>query len=267
MTTETEDLSKADKTRAKIIKRIHALMQRTTANGATEQEALSAAAMAAKLMAEHDLTLTNIEETVENPIGAHDTDIGKLHDVRWCTGPIADLTGTISWRQGALFTFFGLKRDAEIASTMMVMIKNAMDAELAKWRATDRYRRALFTDSPNNLRSNFMKACALRIALRIDELAKEKKARMASAQRTTVGEGEDAIEVAGGTQGTALVVQKEKIVNEAFDKLDIKFGASPRIGKGFTNGSMAAKLDGYAAGGRVGLGGIGDDSRQRKIEG
>ena len=139
--------------RQRIMKRVQALLAKRIENGATEQEALSSAALAARLMADHDLTMLDVESHEDNPIGAMENNLGKLHDVRFCMAGIEALTGTKYYRCGALFTFFGRKLDTQVASSMMIMLKNAMDGEWAKYKQTPEYMRQSLEIAPVTIRS------------------------------------------------------------------------------------------------------------------
>lgn len=258
----TADLKK---TRERIMRRVHALLQKTPANGASEQEAMSAAALAAKLMAEHDLTLIDIKDQTDNKIGALEINMGALHDVRYACSGIEALTGTTYFRCCALMTFFGYERDTSIAIAILGMLRNAMDAEWARYRTSVLYQLERNRHASNSIRSAFMKAMAIRIGRRLHVLAEEKRARMGSAAPSTIIDPEtgETIVVAGGSAGTALVVQKQREVDDALRAtgLKIKAGRAPNIAAMPT----IAKSAGWEAGGKVGLGGIGDNAETPKL--
>lgn len=103
----------------KIMERIKKLLEITTANGATENEAITAALKAQKLMAEYDIELADIEDRDATPeIVKLQTDCGegnkwkyKLHNI------IAKNFRCKSYFIGNRYAiFYGFKQDAEIAS-------------------------------------------------------------------------------------------------------------------------------------------------------
>lgn len=103
----------------KIMERIKKLLEITTANGATENEATTAALKAQKLMAEYDIELADIEDRDATPeIVKLQTDCGegnkwkyRLHNI------IAQNFRCKSYFVGKRYAiFYGFKQDAEIAS-------------------------------------------------------------------------------------------------------------------------------------------------------
>lgn len=103
----------------KVMERIKKLLEITTSNGATENEAITAALKAQKLMAEYDIELSDIGDRDTTPeIVKLQTDCGegnkwkyRLHNI------IANNFRCKSYFIGNRYAvFYGFKQDAEIAS-------------------------------------------------------------------------------------------------------------------------------------------------------
>lgn len=102
----------------KVMERIKKLLEITTSNGATENEAITAALKAQKLMAEYDIALSDIQDRVTTQeIIELRTDCGegnkwkyRLHNI------IAANFRCKSYFVGSRYAiFYGFKQDAEIA--------------------------------------------------------------------------------------------------------------------------------------------------------
>lgn len=127
--------------REKIAGRIRALKAKTVANGCTEDEALAAAALLAKLLGQYNMTLDEAElrqspfTKAEYP--EEDTWIGEK---LWVVADgISYLTGARYWsdRPGCApkITFFGFSHEVEVASYLLDLCSNAMyGAMLSQFR-------------------------------------------------------------------------------------------------------------------------------------
>lgn len=114
---EDPDLATLNKLRI----RIQGLRAKTTDNGCTEGEALSAAAKVAELLDRHDLSLTDVEirdaPCERREYATHHNKRIPLDD---CIGAIADFCDCRVWREKnpagkARYVFFGLRSDIEAA--------------------------------------------------------------------------------------------------------------------------------------------------------
>ena len=127
-----------------LLARIRAISARTTDNGCTEAEALAAASMLAKLLAEHGLSMTDVE-IGEERCGIEYLETGRraLHESSFCMVPIAELCDCRVWtcwtRQDEehlngprtkKIAYFGLPGDVETAVYLTRVVKASMDAEL-----------------------------------------------------------------------------------------------------------------------------------------
>jgi hypothetical protein len=121
--------------REKIAARIRALLAKTVENGCTEDEAVAAAALAAKLLEKYNLTLDEVEirksdfewhrEQFADEVGA------RLWKV---ASAVAHLTDTQTWvsPKGVFpyeISFFGLDHEVEIAKYLLAICAYAMRSE------------------------------------------------------------------------------------------------------------------------------------------
>jgi len=146
--------------RRKLIEKVRALLQKTAENGCTEGEAMAAAAKAAELMAQFDLTMTDVEigatECTERPMAAPARD----HPIQWVLTAVAHFTDTRVWLSKqphfaqapqtdlfghasrgrtewlAEYVFFGFEPDVEVAHYLVDICKTAMDRGAADFRAS-----------------------------------------------------------------------------------------------------------------------------------
>lgn len=219
-----------------VSRRIRALLSKTTENGATEAEAIAAAVKARELMDAYRLTMTDIEIQSE-PVIQEEVDRPnaiKYAAVDYCGKGIEAYCGVRSWmrskwdeRRGryTVRVFIGLKPDVEMAHYLYVMIDGAIKSELAAFQRSRGYRDRGDTAS-------FQLGMARRINARLHDMARELEP------------------VAVTATGTALVLVKNAVVNQAYDALGLKFRGSYA---GMSNRSHSAYTSGQTAGNRVNL--------------
>lgn len=117
--------------REKIAKRIRALAAMTTANGCTEEEAVNAAAILARLLKEHNMTVDEAQMR-EQPFAKHREYVEDAVGERlWKPADgIAHLTGCRYWSSPAglppSITFFGFDHEVEIARYLLDICRRAM---------------------------------------------------------------------------------------------------------------------------------------------
>ena len=127
--------------RAKLATKIKALLAMNMGNGCTEAEALSAAGKASELMAEHDLSYTDIEgEIAVEVFGANKrkffTGNGRKrgdHPVSRVVMSIGTLWDCRCWVSGDDLIFFGEKSDTEHAHSMADLLRQSIDTEAARF--------------------------------------------------------------------------------------------------------------------------------------
>lgn len=220
------------KQREAIIAKVRALLAKTIENGATEAEALFAAAKAAELMAKYDLEMDEVEAR-EAGVKQADRDMDPVfahHLARVCWA-IADLCGVRTWGDGggALLskqTFFGLPHDVEVAGYLADVCERAMANDLASASAAGGW--ALFPRKRAVLSDSFLAGMSRRLSERISELAWTRK-------RAT---------------GSALVPLKDAIIEREMEDKGIELEDS-RVGK--RDVDREAFRQGRAAGEKVGL--------------
>ena len=228
-------------TRDKIATKVRALKDRTTDRGCTEAEAMTAASLAAKLMTEHDLTMTDVE-IGESTCDTTFVNTGKktTHEVRLAIKAIAFFTDTVAWRdrdEGVIrYAFFGLENDTEFAVYLHDVIRAAMDAEVAAYKS---HQWLLDEPSGRSASHSFLVGMARRVSERLKEL---KRTQNASTIAST---------------GRDLVVVKSHLVHGQFAQLGMRL----RKGSATHSHDQRAHAAGKAAGDRVGFNRrIGDDS-------
>jgi hypothetical protein len=182
-----EGSTKREQIRAKV----RALLALTIENGATEGEAMNAAAMAAKLMAEYDLTYVDMEQEVRGErYGAR----GKpgyvrgsrrrksFHEVHNCLMRIAEFfdcrvftTALVNEGQGGELVYFGSEMHTELAHQMTDMIRMVMETEFAHYLHVNRG-----VIHGRKLRASFMFGMTNRINQRFFEIMEERKRNVPS---------------------------------------------------------------------------------------
>lgn len=201
---ENPDLTALDKLKT----RIQGLRAKTTDNGCTEDEALSAAAKVAELLSRYDLSLTDVEirdapcERLE-----YETHRNKRIPLGDCIGAIANFCDCRAWREknpmgDARYVFFGLRSDIEAARYLTELIDSAVRFELGRYKTTTDYQR--FRHQERHMaNASFTLGMVASIA---DKLTAMKAGR----------------DHANSVAGRDLVVLKSAVVDAELNKLDLK---------------------------------------------
>lgn len=216
--------------RARIIKMIQALQNKTIENGCTEDEAIAAALKMGELMEKYGIESTEAELKAETCIaGIHGGERMKAHESKWVAATVAKYCYCKVWRETGTgkIVFFGIPSDVEIATYLMRVIEGAMNQGWKKFKTSDD-----FPEWDRNARASFMAGLANRVNKRLDDM------RMARHGTTATG--------------TALIVVKDAIVTEQFaaTNLRLKKGGQSKT----TMGSHEAYEAGKKAGDSVHLG-------------
>jgi len=118
--------------RETIARRIRALLAKTVQNGCTEDEAIAAAQLAAKLLASHNMTIDEAQ-MCETPFTEHKEYVEDiLGDRLWKPADgISFLTGCRYWSSASgvvpkSITFFGFDHEVEIAKYLLEICARAM---------------------------------------------------------------------------------------------------------------------------------------------
>jgi hypothetical protein len=184
------------------------LRSKTTDNGCTEAEALSAAAKVAELLDRYDLSLTDVElraapcerREYENPRK-------KRVPLDGCIGAIADFCDCRVWREknragDVRYVFFGLSSDIEVAHYLTELIDNAVRSEVGRYKISAGYRRFRHQDR-HVANSSFALGMVASIADKLTAMKRERDA------------------VNNGT-GRDLVVIKASVVDAELEKLGLE---------------------------------------------
>lgn len=122
--------------REKIAAKIRALRSKTVANGCTEAEAMSAAAMLSKLLDQYNMTLDEAELRA-SPFDQVVMEEEDRYVAPWLwivAAGIAELTNTRTWNERPGETpkvvFFGLQHEVEIACYLLEICSGAMYSEM-----------------------------------------------------------------------------------------------------------------------------------------
>lgn len=126
--------------REKIAARIRALLNKTVENGCTEDEAVAAADLAAKLLAKYNLTLDEVELRKSEFKRHREQHTDEVGERLWKVGmAIAYLTDTKSWSSNKgvfpyIINFFGLDHEVDIARYLLAICGRAMRQEHRRLR-------------------------------------------------------------------------------------------------------------------------------------
>lgn len=232
-----------NKQREDILRRIRLLRERTVERGCTEAEAMAAAELASKLLAEHDLTLTEVE-LKEVELTVEDFDTGRLPQhvgLSWVLVPLGEFTDTMTrvvsgeqtrerdhWRSNTTshYQFFGTKPDAETAAYLLQVIYGAMEREVREYLE---HRKRIGQPGGVRARNAFLVGMGSRIASRLTALRKQRDAVVKPT-------------------GRDLVVLKNQLIVQSGNKLG--FDGETRSTAVRTHDTHAS-LAGHAAGDRV----------------
>jgi hypothetical protein len=229
---------------ARVKTRIKALTDKTVANGCTEAEAMAAAEMVGRLLERYALSMDEIEVRqsrcvqVEIPIGGR-----RRRPIDGCVPAIARLCDCKVWlargpKPGEdpangvpRYVFFGFETDTALATYLYKVIERAMATEVLGFRVAKPQLRAVRLRRASD---SFQHGVAARVAERLEAMHTEREAHV-RAQRAT---------------GTALILAKHRVVDDAFAEADVRLVSSGAIGR---RRIMGAFREGWAAGDRVNL--------------
>jgi hypothetical protein len=234
--------------REAIVAKVKALLAKTIQNGCTEDEALSAAALAGKLMEQHDLAYEDVEREVRDErYGArsgpldrskprrctllrNETD-AEMHEIFLLCGEIAKFFDCEVWGTENELTYFGAADDTELAHRLTDLIRVAMDFEWASYLNGDGRDPTIHV---RTLRLSFVVGMMRRLDERLKAVKQERS---------------------GLPTGRTLVEVKAAVVSEKFATFMRDSGLQlESVDVLVYDGSNDAYAAGQAAGDRVGLG-------------
>ncbi len=222
---------------AKVKARIRALAAKTVERGCSEAEAMAAAAKVGELLEVYGLSMGEVELREEACVQARLSVQGPGRiALRWLFPSVLRLCECRGWTDGREdLVLYGLEPDVQMAEYLLRVIEGALAFEEARYRRSPAYR-----DNPlpgQAILRSFRYGFADRVAKRLDAMADERQAAAAARQAAAV-------------TGTALVLAKERKVEEGFRGLGIRLRS---VTSTATVRDRSAWGDGAAAGGRVGL--------------
>ena len=210
--------------------RIRALAEKTVSNGCTEAEALSAAEMVGRLLERYALTMDEVEvrATVcvqtEVPIGGarrRPVDVAVPAIARFCDCKVWLARG----EGGARYVFFGFETDTVLARYLFSVVDRAIRSELLAFRAASPRLAGLALRYAS---ASFQHGRATRVAERLEAMHRARDAAVAERRAA----------------GTALMVVKQRVVQEAFRAERVRLVAarqrrSVRVNAAFRRGVVA----------------------------
>lgn len=199
--------------RESIKSKISKLLNMTEEHGASESEAMVAASMAAKLMSEHDIQLSELVIKNSKSIkgGCNFKAYGTTRLGQGFSNSIGEFCDCKVWRdcnEGVL-VYFGLPHDVEIANFLFDMLSNTVSVEIDKYKNSQTFKTQKFAGTNGKtLVNSFICGIESRIREKLQTLIQEKKNAMSAAT------------------GTGLVVMKNQVVNKDFAELNMKLRTS-----------------------------------------
>lgn len=219
-----------------IIRKIKALRARAADSASSEAEAAKAAAVADKLLREHDIDLSELDVRAE---GVGKTVWGEGQRTRtaesWALVNIGRATNTKVWLQnGGEFAILGNPADVEVALYYLDLVSAAAASCLSAYQRTDAYQDAqrVYGYSRRKIHSDYKIGVCQRLGERIREQAEAERAPQAA--------------------GKGLVVVKDALINQWLADngvgLAAKRSRSRTVGASYRQGREAAENVGIGRG-------------------
>ncbi|MFV0536789.1 MAG: DUF2786 domain-containing protein [Dysgonomonas sp.] len=163
--------------REKIKLKIKALLAKTTENGASEQEAISALRKAQELMLENFIS----EHEIKDPYLAEKCIFKKIdkiqsnYNLTVFLGCLSDLFDCEHYFSQKTVTFFGFEEDTELCAYFYSFIIKACFAEKDKYLKSDEYKRMKTFYSGRTLAASFIRGFLVAISRKMQEMYKARK--------------------------------------------------------------------------------------------
>jgi hypothetical protein len=241
-------LSQADEL-SRVKSRIKALTEKTVANGCTEAEAMAAADMVGRLLERYALSMDEIEirtarcVQAEVPLGGR-----RRRPIDGCVPTIARFCNCKVWlsraaapdpmapnfdwsRAGSRYVFFGFETDTALATYLFAVIDRAVVTETSGLKRSNIQFRGVRLRQAS---ASFQHGVVARVSERLDAMLRARDSAV-RAQSST---------------GTALVVAKHRVVEDAFRETDVRLVSMNATGRRVITSAFRA---GRAAGDRVNL--------------
>lgn len=225
---------------SKVKARIRALAAKTVERGCSEAEAMAAAAKVGELLDVYGLSMSEVELREEACVQRRVAFAGPARTaLRWLYPALLRFCECRGWTDGRQdFVLFGLEPDVQMAEWLLHVVARALQHEEARYRASPAY--AARREAPQAVLRSFRYGFADRLSKRLDEMADARAVAMAE-RRAAGGQG---------SRSTALVVAKERKLDEAFRGLGVRLRTTYSSA---TVRDRGAFRSGAEAGGRVGL--------------
>jgi hypothetical protein len=247
---DSEDLRLSQSDELSRVKgRIKALTEKTVANGCTEAEAMAAADMVGRLLERYALSMDEIEirtarcVQAEVPLGGR-----RRRPIDGCVPTIARFCDCKVWLAraatsdplapdfdeagtGRCYVFFGFETDIALATYLFAVIDRAVTTETSAFKRSNRQFRGVRLRQAS---ASFQHGVVARVSERLDAMRRARDAAVRS-QRFA---------------GTALVVVKHRVVEDAFRETDVRLVRMSATGRRVITSAFRA---GRAAGDRVNL--------------
>ena len=219
-----------------IIRKIKARRARAADSASSEAEAAKAAAVADKLLREHNIDLSELDVRAE---GVDKTVWGEgqriLTPESWALANIGRATGARVWVQnGGEFALLGSPADVEVALYYLDLVSAAAASCLSAYQRTEAYREAQdrYGLSRRKINSDYKIGVCQRLGERIREQAEAERAPEAT--------------------GTGIIVVKDSLINQWLKDRGIGLAAKkPRrraLSASYRNGREAAENVGIGRG-------------------
>jgi hypothetical protein len=228
---------------AKVKARIRALASRTVERGCSEAEAMAAAAKVGELLEVYGLSMSEVdlrEEACVQRVMVFDDP--RRQAMGWLFPALLRFTDCRGWTVGwADYVIFGLEPDVQMAEYLMHVIATALHHEESRFRRSPDYLGA--RAAPQAVLRSFRIGFADRLATRLEELGSHRRATEQAAR-------DQAARAGAGAGGTALVLLKERKIEDGFRALGVRLRTVTRSTVVRDKGAYGR---GREAGGRVGL--------------
>lgn len=206
-----------------IIRKVKGLLSKTEAAGCSEHEALAALQLAAALMEEHDLSMSQVEfeesEYIQHPQRFATGKINPTwHPVRGVFGDIARFCDCDYWMHSFDLVYFGLKSDTEIAHYLTEVLKRAMGTEYTKAKRTAK----MFGQKLD--KRSFMAGMAFRLGQRLSEIKKAREEKSTPQSKALVSM--KAARTAGELEKLGLDIKTVGFNPKAYDPASTRFGVN-----------------------------------------
>ena len=226
---------------AKVKARIRALASRTVERGCSEAEAMAAAAKVGELLEVYGLSMSEVdlrEEVCVQRVMVFDDP--RRQAMGWLFPALLRFTDCRGWTVGrADYVIFGLEPDVQMAEYLMHVIATALHHEESRFRRSPDYLGA--RAAPQAVLRSFRIGFADRLATRLEELGSHRRATEQAAQAQAAR---------SGAGGTALVLLKERKIEDGFRALGVRLRT---VTRSTVVRDKSAYGRGREAGGRVGL--------------